>query len=112
MKEREEPIKRQTSLYFFKNKLDLLGNQVHEKPIKKKEKNILVLKIKPPLKVRIIEHMKNSSLFIFNKDWAFTKLIKQIANSNEFNYIVFIVIILSIIIIAFDNPYVRPNSAE
>ena len=32
-------MKRQTSLYFFfKNKLDLLGNQVHEKPIKKTKK--------------------------------------------------------------------------
>ena len=36
MKENDEPIKRQNSLYNFKNNLDLLGMKIHEKPKKKK----------------------------------------------------------------------------
>ena len=112
MKENEEPMKRQNSLYNFKNNLDLLGMKIHEKPKKKKELNSLNLKIKPPLKIRIKEHLKHSSLFIFHKDWKITKLVKQISNSIEFNYIMLIIIIVSIIIIAFDNPWVRPNSVQ
>jgi hypothetical protein len=50
MKENEEPIKRQNSLYNFKNNLDLLGMKIHEKPKKKKEYNTLNFNLKPPLK--------------------------------------------------------------
>ena len=79
---------------------------------KKKELNSLNLQLKPPFKIRIKEHLKHSSLFIFHKDWKFTKFIKQISNSTEFNYIMFIIIIISIIVIAFDNAWVRPNSVQ
>ena len=102
---------KQKSLLNVKSKINILVDTIQEKP--KEEKQIsLNFTLKPSLGIRIKEHMKNSSLFIFHKNWKLTKFIRKLTHSNEFNYIIFILIIISIIVLCFDNPWVRENSAE
>ena len=103
-------IYKKQSFHNFHSKMDILENPLQEKP--KQEIVNLTFEIKPSLGIRIKTHMINSSLFIFHKDWKITKSIKKITYSNEFNNVIFILIMINIIVISLDNPWVREKSAE
>lgn len=90
-------------------------NSIHEKveevkTIKKEETMIII--DETPIYEKIINHMKNSSLFIFHRDWKIRKLIRKMVKRQEFNYIIFALIFCNIIVLCFDNPWVKPNSTS
>ena len=88
---------------------------IHEKleslrSIKTKESFIFL--DKPPCYKKFLSYMKNSSLFIFHKDSIIRKNVKKLVNRREFNYIIFALILGNIVLLCFDNPWVKPNSVE
>ena len=72
----------------------------------------MVILDETPLCTRIINHMKLSSLFIFHRDWKIRKIIKKMVNRDEFNYIIFALILCNIVVLCFDNPWVKPSSTS
>ena len=72
----------------------------------------MVILDETPLCTRIVNHMKLSSLFIFHRDWQIRKLIRKMVNRDEFNYIIFALILCNIVVLCFDNPWVKPSSTS
>ena len=83
-----------------------------KKENKKQKKEKTNEKIEESSLNKIIDYCKNSSLFIFHKDSAFRKNIKLMVNSNEFNNIIYILILINTVIICIDNEWIIPNSSQ
>ena len=84
-----------------------------KKKIKKKNKSKEIQKIiEKSTCEKIIVYCKESSLFIFHRESNFRKNIKTMIHSKEFNYIIYLLIVINIIIICIDNEWIIENSRQ
>ena len=93
------------------NKILIDDNLKKKKKNKKQNKEVIQIIGKSSCE-KLIDYCKESSLFIFHRESNFRKNIKAIVHSNEFRYIIYLLIIINIIIISIDNEWVIDNSRQ
>ena len=100
----------------FLNTLNLnesiIDNNLNEKNKKYQNKDKDINKITKSSCQKLIDYCKESSFFIFHRESIFRKKIKEMVYSKEFNYIIYLLIIINIIIICIDNEWVIGNSTQ
>ena len=105
-------FKKQNTI-FDQSKLHMIFS-VDDKIEEKKDNEVIENYIPNNKKIweKIKDYLKDSNLFIFHKDWKFTKFIHKIVNLKEFEYFIFTLILLNVIIISLDSNNLRDGSNQ
>ena len=116
----KENIPRTKSVFITNSKkLDIFSFSKEAKTLKNnnvpsvKKKNVKIEKKSKPICINThecFEYMRNSSLFMFHIKSSFRMFIRKLVRHKIFNYIIILLIIGNIVVLAFDNAWLKPGT--